>query len=78
MMVVGYIWGAPAFFGFILTFLIGIPFTLLSIYNIDCLTTGGCNVWSWVVSILSIIGLFITTILMIVFANREEQKDINI
>jgi uncharacterized membrane protein (DUF485 family) len=67
--------GTVAFFGFILIFLIGIPFILLSIYNIDCLTTGGCNIWSWVVSILSIIGLFITTILMIVFGNREEEKD---
>ena len=66
MIAFSYLYGFFGIFSYIITFLIFTPFLLLSIYNIDCLTTGGCNVWSWVVSIMSTLGLIITTIGMVV------------
>jgi hypothetical protein len=69
MILAAYIFGAVGLFGFIITFLISIPFLLLSVYNIDCLTTGGCNIWSWVVSILSVLSLLLTTILGIIYSS---------
>ena len=68
MITFSYLYGFYGIFSYIITFLIFIPFMLLSIYNIDCLTTGGCNVWSWVVSIMSTLGLVITTIGMVVLS----------
>jgi hypothetical protein len=68
MIIFSYLYGFYGFFSYIISFLIFTPFLLLSIYNIDCLTTGGCNVWSWVVSIMSTLGLVITTIGMIVLS----------
>ena len=68
MITVGYLYGFFGIISYIITFLIFTPLLLLSIYNIDCLTTGGCNVWSWIVSIMSTLGLVITTIGMIVLS----------
>lgn len=65
LVVSGAVFGVTGFLGYILIFIIGIPFTLLSIYNLDCLTVGGCEIWSWIVSILSCISLFMVTISMI-------------
>lgn len=65
LVVTGFVFGISGFLIYILIFIIGIPILLFSIYNIDCLTTGGCEAWSWFVSIISCISLSMTTILMV-------------
>jgi hypothetical protein len=38
---------------YLIAYLIYLLIILLTAYNISCLTTGECYVWSWVVTILS-------------------------
>lgn len=63
------LFGVSGFIWFLVFTIITIPFTILSIYNIDCLSTGSCEIWAWVVSVLSCIYLFITTLLMVASAS---------
>lgn len=67
--------GVSGFFWFLMITILAIPFTILSIYNIDCLSTGSCEIWAWAVSILSCIYLVITTLLMILAATTTEKND---
>jgi len=60
--------GPLGFLAYTLYVLFGIPFFILYVYNIDCLTTGDCQIWSWVVAILSSISLLITAVLAIYLA----------
>lgn len=60
--------GIYGFLTYVVFMVISIPFTLLYIYNIDCLTYGNCDTWSWFITILSSIGLIFTTIMMIISA----------
>jgi len=73
LVVSGSLFGLTGFLGYIIIFIIAVPFMLLSIYNIDCLTSGGCEIWSWIWSIISCISLLGTTILM-VFAGIMKEK----
>ena len=57
--------GPLGFLAYTLYVLFGIPFFILYVYNIDCLTTGDCQIWSWVVAIFSSISLLVTAILAI-------------
>ena len=80
------IWGITLIINFILSFFIGgtygplkyifamaitFPLSLLVVYNIDCLTTGGCNIWSWVISVLTSLSMIFTTILVIIAATKK-------
>lgn len=65
--------GVYAFLGYLLFMVISIPFTLLYIYNIDCLTYGNCNTWSWFITIMSSIAMIFTTI-MTIFSAVVYQK----
>ena len=49
-----------ALFALILT-----PVFILYVYNVDCLTTGDCQIWSWVVAIFSAINLIILTVFVV-------------
>lgn len=64
----GVLFGAIGFFMYLFLFVIMIPFILLNIYNIDCLTSGNCQIWSWINSVLASLGLFSLTILIILAA----------
>jgi hypothetical protein len=67
------VYGAGVLLGMIIVFIVCIPFIALSVYNIDCLTTGGCEIWSWFLSIISIMSLIGTTIYMIVLALQGKK-----
>ena len=55
-------WG---FVAYLLYTLITIPLVILWMYNIDCLTTGNCHIWSWVITWITLISVLTTTILLV-------------
>ena len=57
--------GPLGFLAYTLYAILAIPFFILYVYNIDCLTSGDCQIWSWVVAIFSSISLLITAVLAI-------------
>jgi hypothetical protein len=63
---VGVLFGGYGFLVLLLWYLGAIPFTLLTIYNIDCLTNGNCNIWAWINSILLSISSITFTIIVII------------
>jgi hypothetical protein len=72
----GFMFGMNGVFAYIILFVILIPFLLLMIYNLDCLSTGHCEIWSWVLSVLAIVYMIYMSILMIyVAAVRPDEKD---
>jgi len=44
---------------FIIAYIIYFLVLLLGAYNISCLTTGQCYIWSWIVTILSTIPMLL-------------------
>lgn len=60
------IYGLNGFLFYCLFLLISIPFTILLLYNINCLTYGNCNTWSWIFTILNVLTLIGVCISMIV------------
>lgn len=64
----GVLFGINGFFTYLVIFVFLIPLILLSIYNIDCLSTGNCEIWAWINSILGIIYMIATTLIMIAAA----------
>lgn len=42
------------------------PIFILYVYNVDCLTTGDCQIWSWIVAIFSAINLITLTIFIVI------------
>ena len=71
LLLAGLIYGASGIFIYIFLFIFATPFMILFIYNIDCLTTGGCEVWSWIVSILCSISLIVTTFLGVIYQSTK-------
>jgi hypothetical protein len=69
------LYGLTGFFTAVILLLLTLPIVILSIYNIDCLSTGSCDMWAWVLSILSCIYLLVTTLLMIAAATIKEKDD---
>lgn len=57
------IYGPSGPFIYLFGFVVMLPFIVLYIYHIDCLTTGGCNSWSWIYVAITCFGLILTTIL---------------
>jgi hypothetical protein len=57
--------GPLGFLAYTLYAIFAIPFFILYVYNIDCLTSGDCQIWSWVVAILSSISLLVTAVVII-------------
>ena len=76
LFVSAFVFGISGFIIYLYIFIFGIPFMILSIYNIDCLTTGGCEIWSWIVSILSSISLLVTTVFFIIIGILKEKKTV--
>lgn len=60
-----YIQGAGLY---LLLYVFFIIMILITAYNITCLTKGECYVWSWLVSIMSLIPMIIVTMMLIFFA----------
>jgi hypothetical protein len=68
--------GPLGFLAYTLYAILAIPFFILYVYNIDCLTTGDCQIWSWVVAIFSSISLLITAVLAI-YLTAVPPKTVN-
>jgi len=66
--------GPLGFLAYTLYAILAIPFFILYVYNIDCLTTGDCQIWSWVVAIFSSISLLITAVLAIYLTAVPPKK----
>ena len=66
--------GPLGFLAYTLYVIFAIPFFILYVYNVDCLTTGDCQIWSWVVAIFSSISLLVTAILAIFLAAVYSNK----
>ena len=64
--------GGYGFLMYIVFFVITLPFVFLFIYNLNCLTTGNCNILSWIVMMLSAIYMVVTTAFMIIAATSVE------
>jgi hypothetical protein len=58
-------WG---FVGYLLYVLITIPLIILWMYNIDCLTSGDCEIWSWVITALTLVSVISTTVILVAIA----------
>lgn len=50
---------------YLVVLIMAIPATLLFTYNIDCLTSGDCQIWSWIICIFACITLILMTIFVI-------------
>jgi hypothetical protein len=66
------------FMMFALYTLFAIPLNILNIYNVDCLTTGNCQLWSWVLTIISTISFLIITVIIIYLTSVSSSKPIEI
>jgi len=67
------VFGVYSFLSYLLFMVLSTPFILLYIYNIDCLTYGNCNAWSWFITIMSSLSLIFLTIMMILVAVTSRQ-----
>lgn len=72
------VYGLSGPFRYLLGFVIASPFVVLYIYHVDCLTTGGCNTWSWIYVAIACFGLILTTLMstLIVFF-KNDLPDVN-
>ena len=57
---------------------IGIPLALLFAYDINCLVTGKCTVWSWIRTVfylVMVILVVVTVIMEVVKRNTPKKQD---
>lgn len=60
----------------VIAFFMWLIFIALLIYDTDCLTSGNCNIWSWIRTILYAI-LPVLGIVFMVIGYRQQGKQIN-
>ena len=63
--VIVYIYGTSVILIVTIIIMFCIPILILSVYHTNCLSKGGCEILSWILTISSIIGLTGTTLFMI-------------
>lgn len=68
MIATAYLFGASGLLSYIVSSIIMLPVLLLYLYNIDCLTYGNCETWSWIITIVMSIGLIFFTLSMLYLA----------
>lgn len=56
---------------YIFGYLIYILMILLTAYNITCLTTGECYLWSWIVTILSTLPMILIIVMIIYYLSSR-------
>ena len=54
--------------------IISVPYTLLTIYDIDCVFDGNCNVWGWIKGGLFMLYL-LTLIIMSIFIIAQSSSE---
>ena len=67
--------GILGFIGYLLYILITIPLIILWMYNIDCLTTGDCQIWSWVITALTLVSVISATVILVAVAVNPSLRD---
>jgi hypothetical protein len=59
-----------------------IPYTMITLYDIDCIFDGHCTVWGWIKGILYILYILLTIILIIIllanFKKYTESSSLNV
>ena len=63
------------FMVFTILALFSTPTYILYIYNVNCLTAGDCQIWSWYVTIISSISLIIVSVIMIYLTSISPIQD---
>ena len=63
------------FMVFTILALFSTPTYILYIYNVNCLTAGDCQIWSWYVTIISSISLIIVSVIMIYLTSVSHIQD---
>lgn len=64
--------GAFGFIGYLIVyFFFALPLALLFMYNLNCLSTGTCEIFSWILTIMSSLMLIISTLIMILSATTH-------
>jgi hypothetical protein len=63
------------FMMFIILALLSTPTYILYIYNVNCLTAGDCQLWSWYVTIISSISLIIVSVIMIYLTSVSSEQN---
>ena len=58
---------------YLLVYVIYILVILLTGYNITCLTKGKCYIWSWIVSIMTLIPMILLIVFMIYFIIYQKK-----
>jgi len=55
-----------------------IPFFMLASYDIDCVFSGGCNIWGYIRTIFTSISIIITIIstIILLFINKNLYEEI--
>lgn len=53
--------------------LISIPYTLISIYDIDCVFSGQCDIWGWIKGIFFILYVLISVIICILALTNFQE-----
>ena len=72
--IIAAIYGISGILYYLMFTLISFPFVLLMIYNIDCLTTGGCNIWSWIVTVFSCLSLLFQIVIITMSATTKSTN----
>jgi len=66
---------STGFISFTIYAVLSIPIYFLYIYNVNCLTAGDCQIWSWYVTIISSISLIIVSVIMIYLTSVSPIQD---
>lgn len=58
----------------IVLFLMILPFMILQIYSLNCMVTGECYVWSWIIAYISIAFTVLYVIGFIIMIRKLKQS----
>ena len=56
-----------------LMLLLSIALTALAVYDIQCLESGGCTVWSWIRTVLIVLTMVLSTLTIIMLGSKDNE-----
>ena len=60
-----------------LLLLLSIALTALAVYDIQCLESGGCTVWSWIRTMLIVLTMVMSTLTLITLGSKDNENKTN-
>jgi len=57
-----------------LMLLLSIALTALAVYDIQCLESGGCTVWSWIRTVLIVLIMVLSTLSVIMLGSKDNEN----